>query len=58
MTDLGMSMFRYENNRRYGVPDINASYVESVNGVRLAYLAQRRAAAAPQRHPRLSSWSV
>jgi hypothetical protein len=45
-----MSMFRFENERGYGVSDINTRYVESVKGVRLAYLAQRRAAAAPPRH--------
>ncbi len=50
MTDIGVSMFRFENNRGYGVPDINARYVESVKGVRLASLVQRRAAAAPPRH--------
>ncbi len=57
MTDIGVSMFRFENNRGYGVPDINARYVESVKGVRLADLAQRRAAAAPPRHPHLSARS-
>ncbi len=51
MTDIGVSIFRFENNRGYGVPDINARYVESVEGVRLAYLVQRRVAAAPPRHP-------
>ena len=47
MTDIGVSMFRFENERGYGVPDINARYVESVKGVRLASLEQRWAAAAP-----------
>ena len=58
MTDIGVSMFRFENNRGYGVPDINARYVESVKGVRLASLVQRRVAAAPPRHPHFSSWSI